>query len=249
MGVPVAALAAMTTLVSVTLSPPSIHHKSIRYAVASAQLSVSAPIAASAAPSLTSFYTLQQWTQVLAEEMTSAEVKGLIAHAAGIPNRQLAIDAPISSDLQRTQQEPTGEQRSTQLLTEGDPYRIELDTDAELAGIGITGRAPTAAGAVTLVHGAEVALKRYLTDSQDAAGVPARMRLDIAHLAPVGLTGGSGGHSMTALVFVIVFVLWAGLVALVDKLRRELSIIATAQERGLAQIRMPSVRSSVSRHF
>jgi hypothetical protein len=249
MGVPVAGLAALTTLMSVSLLPPKLHHKPLMYATASSQLSVSAPGSASATPSLTTFYTLQQWSQVLAEEMTSPLLIHMIADTAGIPPGQLAIDGPISTDLQRTQQEPTGEKRSAQLLTEADPYRIQVDTNAALASIAITARAPTEPAAMKLVGASEDAIKRYLTTSQETARTPRLARVQITDLAPVVPTGGTRGHTVTALVFVIVFVLWIGLVAFVDKLRRELSIIATAQKRGLAQIRMPSVRSSVSRHF
>lgn len=246
-GLPVAGLAALTTLVSISLMPPSVHSKSIAYSIASSQLYVSAPASPKVAPALT--YLFGPWAEVLAEEMTSPEVKGLIARTAGIPASQLAIDGAVSPDLQRTQQEPTGEKRSSQLVVEGSPYRIELNTDPDLAAIAISGEAPTPAGAFKLVHATEVALESYLTRAEDANQVPPKARLTIAHLAPIVSAGGAGGHTMTALVFVIVFVLWTGLVMLVDKLRRELSTIAIAQKRGMAQIRMPSARSSVSRHF
>lgn len=245
-GLPVAALAAATTLVSVSLMPPSVHHKSIAYSIATSQLYVSAPASPKVAPALT--YLFGPWAEVLADEMTGPEVKGLIARTAGIRSDQLAIDGPVSPNLQRTQQEPTGEKRSSQLVIEGAPYRIELNTDPDLAAIGISGEAPTPAAAIKLVDATEVALRSYLTHTEDTAGTPPKARLEVNHLAPVVLSGGAGGHTMTALVFVIVFVLWTGLVALVDKLRRELKTIAIAQKRGMAQIRMPSARSSVSRH-
>jgi hypothetical protein len=246
-GLPVAGLAALTTLVSISLMPPSVHRKSLAHSFASSQVYVSAPANPKVAPALS--YLFGPWADVLAEEMTSPEVRGLIASKAGIPVNQLAIDGPVSPNLQRTQQEPTGEKRSSQLVIEGARYRIELNTDPDLAAIGISGEAPTPAGAIRLVRAAEVAVNSYLTHAEERSGTPPKARLVVNPLAPVVLSGGAGGHTLTVLVFVIVFVLWAGLIALVDKLRRELSTIAIAQKRGIAEIRMPSARSSVSRHI
>lgn len=243
-GLPVAALAALSTLFTVSLLPPSVHKTQVAYAIASSDLYLNAPTGPSSAPALTYYYGLPQWSEVLAEEMTSPELKGLIARTAGIPVKQLAIDGPIAYDLQRTQQEPTGEKRSSQLLTEGDPYRIELDTNVDFAAIGISGRAPTPGAAFKLVRASEVAIRGYLLRTQQAAGLSPKLRLVVADLAPIVLAGGSGGHTMTAMVFVIVFLLWTGLVVLVAKLRRELLAIRDAQERGVAQIQMPPGRSS-----
>lgn len=248
-GLPVAALAALSTMMSISLLPPSAHPKHIAYSTASSTVYVNAPNGPSSAPSLTSFFGLQQSAEALAEEMLSPELKQLIAHAAGIPASQLAIDGPIAINLQRTQQEPTGEKRSNQLLTEGDPYRIELNTNVDFGAVGISADAPTPAAAFGLVRGAEAALHGYLVRTQDAAGVAPKQRLVVAHLAPIVLTGGAGGHTLTALVFIIVFILWTGLVVLVDKLRRELTLIRDAQKRGVTQISMSSTRSSVGRHL
>ena len=44
--------------------------------------------------------------------------------------------------------------------------------------------------------------------------MPPKQRLVVGHLAPIVLTGGAGGHTLTALVFIIVFILWTGLVVL-----------------------------------
>jgi hypothetical protein len=248
-GLPVAALAALSTLFTVSLLPPSVHKTQVAYALASSELYMNAPTGAGAAPALTYFYGLQQWSEVLAEEMTSPLLKQLIARADGIPTNQLAIDGPIAYDLQRTQQEPTGEKRSNQLLTEADPYRIELDTNIDFGAIGISARAPSAAAAFKLVRASELALHRYLIRSQRAAGLSPKLRLVVAELAPIVLAGGSGGHTMSALVFIIVFILWTGLVVVVSKLRRELLAIRDAQERGVAQIPMPPGRSSVGGRF
>ena len=249
LGLPVAGLAALTTLVSISLMPPSVHGKSIAYSLAASQLYVSAntsPWNPKVAPAIT--YLFGPRAQALAEEMTSPEVKGAIARDAGIAPDQLVIDGPIAPDQQRTQQEPTGEKRSSQLVTEGAAYRIQLNINPDLAAIAISGQAPTMPGAFKLVGAAEVALKSYLIGTEEAAGTAPKWRVAVGHLAPIVASGGSGGHTVTALVFVIVFVLWTGMVALVDKLRRELKTIASAQNRGIAQIRMPSGRSSVSRH-
>jgi hypothetical protein len=248
-GFPVAGLAALTTVFAISIFPPSIHRKQMAFAVASSEFYLNAPTGPNVAPALTYFFSLQQWAETLAEEMTSPELKGLIAGAARIPTSQLAIDGPISNDLQRTQQEPTGEKRSSQLLTEGDPYRIELNDDSDLAGVGISAEAPTPAAAANLARAAEVATDRYLARTQAAADTPPKARLEIDHLAPIVPTGGSHGHTVAALVFLIVLTLWTGLVVLLAKLSRELAAIRDAQESGAAQISLSPARSSTSRYF
>jgi hypothetical protein len=248
-GLPVAAAAALTTVVSISIFPPSVHKKHIAYSVASSELYVNAPTGPSVAPALTYYYSLPQWAEVLAEEMTSPQLKQLIARTAGIQTSQLAIDGPISTDLQRTQQEPTGEKRSSQLLTEGDPYRIELSTNVDFGAIGISADAPTPAAAFRLVRASTAAIHGYLIRTQEAADLAPKQRLVVANLAPIVLAGGAGGHAMTAIVFIIVFVLWTGLVFLLDKLRREMLAIRSAQKLGVTQISMSSARSSVGRRF
>lgn len=249
MGLPVAALAALTTVLTFSVLPPSVHKTRVAYSIASSELYLNAPTGPGSAPALTYYYGFPQWSEVLAEEMTSPQLRRMIARTAGIPAHQLAIDGPISSDLQRTQQEPTGEKRSSQLLTEADPYRIELNTNVDFAAVGISARAPSPEAAFNLVRASEAALHGYLIRTQQAAGTPPRMRLIVAELAPIVLAGGSGGHTMTALVFIIVFVLWTGLVVFIDKLRGDLAAIRDAQENGAAQISMSPARSSGSRHL
>lgn len=228
-GVPVAGLVAMSALMSVSLSPPSARPRHTSYALATTELSITSASSSGDAPELSTLYPLPTWAAVLAEEMTSPRLRSLTARAAKIASGDLAIDGPIAANLQRTQQEPTGEKRSTQIVSERDPYRITLDTDPNLAGIAITARAPTQAGAVRLAAAAEQAVRGYLRASEVHAGVPVGDRVHVGPLVPVVIRGGAGGHSLAGLLFAVTYALWAGLVCLVAKLARDMRTLRHAR--------------------
>ena len=146
LGIPIAGLAGLSSIASISLLPPSMHTTSIAFAVASSEMSVQTPTSSGNTPELRNLFPLPQWAAVLADELTSPGLKAQIARQAKIPVGQLAIDGPIALNLQRTQQEPTEEKRSFQLLSEADPYRITLDTDPNVAGVTITAQARASPG-------------------------------------------------------------------------------------------------------
>jgi hypothetical protein len=241
LGIPIAGLAGISTIASL----PSLHPKSIAYAQASSELQLSTHQASSSAPELSNLFPLPESAAVLADEMTSPELRDLIAHEAKIPATQLAIDGPIALDLQRTQQEPTGEKRSNQLLNEGDPYRLTLDTDPHLPGITITAQAPTEDGALALVAATEQAASSYLTRAEVSAGTAPNSRVVASHLDPIVITGGSGGHQVAAFVFFVVYLLWADLVLLWTKLARDIRTLRQLGPDGGTKVPSPPFRSSI----
>jgi len=248
-GIPVAGLAGLSTVASISFLPPSMHPRSIAYAIASSELSVQTPLSSGNTPDLSNLYPLPQWAAVLAEEMTSPKLKTLIAHDAGIPVGQLAIDGPIALDLQRTQQEPTEQKRSYQLLSEGDLYRVTLDTDINIAAVTITAQAPSQSAARELVLAVDRAGAAYLTGVEESAGTPPGDRVQVAQLQPVVITGGSGGHTVGALVFLIVYILWAGLVLLGDKLIRDVRGLGRLGSVLPSQVPASALRSSIKSKY
>jgi hypothetical protein len=230
-GVVVAGVAAASTIASISLLPPSLHAKPIAFAVASTEMSVGSSSSAGDTPELSNLFPLTQWSAVLGEEMTSPELKTLIARQAGIPVSQLAIDGPLAPNLQRTQQEPTQQERSYQLLAEGDRYRITLQTVVDFAAMTITARAPSQAAARALALATVRAAYQYLHGAEAVAGTPQPDRVQVAQLQPVVITGGSGGHTLAVLVFVIAYLLWCGLMLLSEKLIRDLHVLRSRRER------------------
>jgi hypothetical protein len=250
-GVVVAGVAGESTIASISLLPPSLHSKPIAFAVAGTEISVQSSSSAGDTPQLSNLFPLAQWSAVLAEEMTSPELKTLIARKAGIAGSQLAIDGPLASNLQRTQQEPTQQKRSYQLLSEGDRYRITLQTAADVAAVTIAARAPSQAAARELALATVRAAYQYLHDAEASAGTPKPDRVQVAQLQPVAITGGSGGHTLAVLVFVIVYALWCGLVLLGEKLIRDLHALQSRRERSPSapalgsQVAPSALRSSI----
>jgi hypothetical protein len=249
LGLPLAALAALSTIASISFLPPSIHSKSIAYAIASSELSVETSSSSGNTPELTRLYPLPEWAAVLAEEMTSPQMRGLIAKTAGIPANELAIDGPVSADLQRTQQEPTGEKRSYQLLAEGDLYRVTLDTDKYLPAIAIAAQAPSEDGALELVEAVDRAAHSYLTSVETSAHTAPPERVHVSPLQPVVITGGSGGHTVAALVFLLTYVLWTGGVFVWVTLARDMRALRRLGWTLPAQVPPAPVRSSIENAY
>ncbi len=248
-GIPVAGLAGLSTVAAISFFPPSMHPRSIAYAIASSELAVQTPLSSGNTPDLSNLYPLPEWSAVLAEEMTSPKLKALIAHDAGIPVGQLAIDGPIALDLQRTQQEPTEQKRSYQLLSEGDLYRVTLDTDINIAAVTITAQAPSQSAARELVLAVDRAGAAYLKGVEESAGTPPGDRVQVAQLQPVVITGGSGGHTVGALIFLIVYILWAGLVFLGDKLIRDVRGLGRLGPLLPSQVPASALRSSIKSKY
>jgi hypothetical protein len=230
-GVVVAGVAGVSTIASISLLPPSLHSKPIAFAVASTEMSVQATSSTGDTPQLSGLYPLPETASVLGEEMTSPELKTLIARQARIPVAQLAIDGPIAANLQLTEQEPTQQKRSYQLLSEDDPYRLTLGNATDVAGVTISARAPSQAAARRLAGATVRAASEYLLDTEVSAGTRKPDRVQVGQLQPVAITGGSGGHTLAVLVFVLVFVLWCGLVLTCEKLIRDLHALRLRRGR------------------
>ena len=249
LGIGVAGVAGLSSIASISLLPPSMHTKSIAFAIASSEMSVQTPTSSGNAPELRNLYPLPQWAAVLAEEMTSPALKAQIAEHSGIPGGQLAIDGPIALNLQRTQQEPTQQKRSYQLLSEDDPYRVTLDTDPNVAAIIITAQAPSQSLARQLTREVDRAAAAYLGGVEKSANLPPADRVEVSQLQPIAITGGSGGHTVAALVFVVVYLLWCGGVLVVRKLARDVRALRRLGPVLPSQVAAQAVRSSIGSNY
>lgn len=240
LGLPVAAFVALTTVASVSVFPPSITRKPVTVATASKQLYVMPPDAlGNALPNYAPSQYLQQ-TIALADQLSSPEVRGLIAREAGIRQRLLAVDGPDPTYLSIFQREPSGEKRATQILVEGAPYRVTIDEDLVFPQIGVTAQAPTTNDAVKLALATQLAIGSYLTRVETSAQTSPAQRLEVQSLTPLSVSGGSstGLVNVAGLAFLISLVLWSGLViaatAVVRDVRSLLRPGRSLQVRGQA---------------
>lgn len=236
-GVPVAALVALSSVAHVSLLPFAAKDKNLAFATARTQLDVLPPGQLVNAPP--SAYGASDPTNstaqatVLANLLTSPELRAGIARAADIEPRYLAVDGPIPGDQPLAQIEPAGEKRANQITTESDPYRITVDMSQSLPVMGITVKAPTTGTAVRIAAATRTALRAYLSSLATQAKLPAAQRIDVQSLAGIDVTGRSsaGVASVAALVFVLSLVLWTGAVYAFAAVARDLRIAPQQRPR------------------
>jgi hypothetical protein len=214
LGGPVAAFAAVLSVASVSLSPPGIKHRTLAYYRASTQVYVmpQGALGSSLLKSSPTVFTGQSIT--LANIMSSPELRNIVARDARLDPGQLAVDAPIPSYLPIAEQEPPGGKRATQIVEEGDPYRLTVDINLSLPAIGLTAQAPSPEVAQRIVRAAQTGLSTYLTSLEASAGTAASLRLQVRSLGPISFdSDDSGGLANVAgFTFIVTLALWSGLV-------------------------------------
>jgi hypothetical protein len=232
LGVPVAALVALSAVASISVFPPSVKRKPVAFVTATAQLHMLPPSVLGGTLVRDDPRQFIQQTINLADQMSSPQLRGLIGKAAGIAPRLIALDGPNPTYLAITEREPSGEKRATQIVAEGDLYRVTIDEDLVSPQIGVTAQAPTASQAVRLAAATQAAMSSYLTSLETAAQTPPTRRLEVHALTPIVLPGDSSGGlgNMVALTFFVSLALWVGSVFVITTVVRDLRSLRRARE-------------------
>jgi hypothetical protein len=247
LGVLVAAVAAATKFFSIGLLPPSLKARSLAHYAASTQVVVgqSSAVILGQGPTAPDQFakSLPTRAHALGDMAASPEVLDDIARAAGIPASKIAVDAPLWTQLQRDQQWDTGPKRASQIVVEGDPYRITLNNAPPAAVIDVTAQAPTTQAAARLARAVAVGLNTYVSQLQATARTPFYARYNVRQLAPVsvGPATSAGVANVAGFTFLTVLLLWCGALLAVSAVARDLR---AARER--VKVRGPRGRSSHS---
>lgn len=250
LGGPVAAFVALCTVASVSVLPPSVTHSSLAFFRATTQVYVMPPgaVGSSLVQSSPTAFTGQSIT--LANVMSSPELRNAVARDAGIDPDRLAVDAPIPSYLPLAAQEPPGAKRATQIIDEGDPYRLTIDTNLTLPAIAITAQAPSAATAVRIAAAAQEGLAAYVTRTEASAGTPTSLRLQVRSLGPISVAGDDAGGlaNVAGFAFILTLTLWCGLVITAFNVGRSVRAARRARGVGVQVLNAPRVGSE-TRHI
>jgi hypothetical protein len=208
LGPVVAVVAAASSIAWIHFSPLAVGLKQVAFSTATTQFYVASRQSLSNTDVRPDLFS--EHAQALAQMMTSPELRGYIARAAAIPASRLAVDGPVANNLQRTQQEPTEQKRSSQILTEGDPYRLTLDDDPATSVIAVTAQAPTEDGAIALADGAGSGLAQYVIALERKTGDAPADGVEISQLAPAVATPPRiGGEAQVAgFTFAVVLLVW-----------------------------------------
>ncbi len=209
LGALIAALAALLSVYSVGLFPPSLNSRTNVFATASTQLLVDTPDSAFAdlANDLT---PLETRASVFARFLASPASLQLIAREAHVPLESIEAQGPYDINLPVIQQEPTAGQRSSQIIGEGALYRLRFENNPVLPIVSIFAQAPTKAEAIALADAAPRALRRYIDQIQTEQDTPPDRRVTIRKLgdATGGVVNEGANLQIALLVFVVVFGAW-----------------------------------------
>ncbi len=208
-GALVAAAAATISVYSVSLYPPSLESRSNVFATASSQILVDTPDSSFADLSQ-ELEPLQARAGVFARFLANPVALTLISQQAGIPASAIEAQGPYEQNIPLYQQEPTAEERSSQIIGEGALYRLRFESNPELPIISVFAQAPTEGEAVRLAEATPTALRRYVERLQQHQQTPPKNRVEIRRLghATGGVVNAGANTEIAALVFFLVFIGW-----------------------------------------
>jgi capsular polysaccharide biosynthesis protein len=209
LGALVALFAALLSIYTVSLFPPSLTSRTNVFATASTQLLVDAPDSAFAdlANDLT---PLETRASVFARFLASPASLELIAREAKVPVESIEAEGPYDMNLPVIQQEPTAGARSSQLIGEGALYRLRFENNPVLPIVSVFAQAPTEDEALALANAAPKALSTYIGSIQSDQQTPDDRRVVIRKLgkATGGVVNQGVNLQIAMLVFLVVFGAW-----------------------------------------
>jgi hypothetical protein len=213
LGLPVAALAALLSVYTVSLVPPGLTPRTNVFATASTQLLVDAPDSAFAdlANDLT---PLETRASVFARFLATPAALELIARDARVPVDSIEAQGPYDINLPVIQQEPTAGQRSSQIIGEGALYRLRFENNPVLPIVSVFAQAPSEREAIALANAVPRALSTYIEEIQARQHTPSSRRVVIRKLGDAigGVVNQNADVQIGALVFFVVFGVWCMLI-------------------------------------
>jgi len=205
-GAVVAAIAAFLSIYTVSLFPPSATSRTNIFATASTQILIDTPDSAFADIS-NELTPLETRASVFARFLASPVAVTLIAEEAKVPVDAIEAQGPYDLNLPVIQQEPTAEERSSQIIGEGDLYRLRFDNNPVLPIVAVFTQAPTKEEALNLANAVPRALDRYVKEIQLKQHTPPNKRVVIRKLgeATGGVVNEGANVQIAGLVFFVVF--------------------------------------------
>jgi hypothetical protein len=221
LGAAIAAFAALLSVYSIGIAPPSLTSRTNVFATASTQLLVDAPDSAFAdlANDLT---PLETRASVFARFLASPVALELVGREAGVPLESIEAQGPYDINLPVIQQEPTAGQRSSQIVGEGALYRLRFENNPVLPIVSVFAQAPTEDEAAALADAAPRALRTYIDRIQDNQRTPPDRQVVIRKLgdATGGVVNEGANLQIAMLVFIVVFGGWCMLLIPAQTLAR-----------------------------
>ncbi len=209
LGALIAAFAAMLSVYRVGLLPPSLTSRANVFATASTQILVDTPDSAFA-DLANDIDPLDTRASVFARFLASPTAIALIAREARLPAGAIEAQGPYEMNLPVFQQEPTAEQRSSQIVGEGALYRLRFENNPDLPIVAVFAQAPSQDGAIALATAVPAALRAYVQRIQARQHTPGFRRVVIRRLgrATGGVVNEGANVQIAALVFLVALGGW-----------------------------------------
>jgi hypothetical protein len=208
-GALVAMFAAILSVYTISIFPPSLTSRTNVFATASTQLLVDAPNSAFADLE-NDMLPLETRASVFSRFLATPAALVLIAREAHIPVESIEAQGPYNANLQVSEQEPTAGQRSTQIIGEGALYRLRFENNPILPIVDAFAQAPTQVEAIRLANAVPKALRVYISQLQREQSTKPERRVVIRKLgdATGGVVNKNADLQIGGLVFFVVFGAW-----------------------------------------
>lgn len=208
-GALIALIAALLSIFQVGLFPPSLTSRTNVFATASTEILVDTPDS-TFADLANDLDPLNTRASVFARFLASPAAVVLIAREAKLPVEAIEAEGPYDQNLPIFQQEPTAEQRSSQIVGERALYRLRFENNPNLPIIQVFAQAPTEEEAVALSAAVPAALRGYITRIQAEQNTPAFRQVEIRRLGAAvgGVVNEGASLQIATLVFIVVFIGW-----------------------------------------
>ncbi len=208
-GVVLAGLAALFSVYQVGFMPPSLTPRTNVFATASTEILVDTPDSAFADLG-NDLEPLDARAGVFARFLATPTAVERIAQKTGLPAAAIEAQGPYDINEPLYQQEPTAEQRSSQIVGEGAVYRMRFENNPNMPIISVFAQAPTEAKAKSLADAAPTVLQRYVAQIQVKQGTPEDDRVVISRLgqATGGVVNRGANLQIASLAFIAVLIGW-----------------------------------------
>jgi hypothetical protein len=194
-----AMLAALVVSYHVSVWPPGLASRSLRYGTANTGLLVDSA-RSSLATVQSPLTALSERAQVYGQLLQAEPVRRKIGELAGVPWQTVSVDGFSST-------EPSAAERSSQLVTDGKSRQVFFRVEPNQPIIHITSNGPTGAEAASLAEAAANALPAYIEDLQarhDIAGGD-RVVLEQIGQPDAGVVSESAGRLLAVTAALAVF--------------------------------------------
>ncbi|MGZ4297057.1 MAG: O-antigen ligase family protein [Solirubrobacteraceae bacterium] len=205
----VAALAAVYSSYRISVTPPSVHARTVQFSAAFAQVEVDTPVSELIDRRQDMYLPLTKNVAVTeALYLQSAGVTQAAARAAGIPGQKVEASGPFTLLLNLNKPAAVGPPLPPDPRVNPN-YRLLVDVNGAQPMISIYAQAPTTEAAVAMVNTARRVLFQHVAEVEKGFHVPREVRVVLRPLGPAvgGVVEPGATTKLMLLAFIVVFVL------------------------------------------